>query len=458
MYALHKYVFENDIAQVSTLLNKDKELLSTEKIKDIHGNTPLHISISMGHKECTHLLLKHNHPISVKNMNGWTPLQEAISYGDRQILMSLHKSSRKQAKESIKTRKPGLKTALDKLGGDFEMVLNWDFQSWVPFVSRILPSDTCLLYRCGSRVRMDSTLEDFSDMRWVRGDITFIIDFDADPEPEIILMDNKRKVFQHMRKISQQEREATIEDEVDVAMSTDIVDAAIKTRGMSVERMQEGWIFKQKKSEKIGDFPADVYRLNGLTFQTRKRREHLSEEDIKKNKALREAFSRGENTEQVLEQVEGNSLEKRNSLAPPEPPKFSWNEYITSSPGQHGNLGRKMKMKVNAKTFEAVLGVSQDFPVKLEDLLPIFEALGPRAKLFSKLRDFITMRLPPGFPVRIDIPIFPTVKATVSFPRFQFRDSFETDFFSVPKSYKEDPSWFEKSSKERQAEKKKTKK
>nr|XP_039259237.1 ankyrin repeat domain-containing protein 13C-like [Styela clava] len=456
MYPLHKYVYEDNISEVSSLLNSDKDILSPNSLKDLHGNTPLHLSVSLGHKECTHLLLKHNHPIAVKNTLGWTPLQEAISYGDRQILTSLYKSLRKQGKQSIKKKRSELLSALDKLGGDFEMELHWDFQSWVPFVSRILPSDTCLIYRQGSKVRMDSTLEDFSDMRWVRGDISFIVDFSTEPEPEITLMDNKRMVYQRMKKVSQQEREASIEDEVDITMSSDIVDASIKTRDVILDRVQEGWIFKQDKCEKIGKFPADFYRLKGLTFQTRKRREHLSEEDIRKNRALRDAFSRGENTEQVLEEAEGG-IEKRKSLPVPSKPEMTWDQYIKSPPGDYECLGRKTKVKTSMKTFEPLLGMSREFPVTLENLLPILEALGPKAKLFSKLRDFVTMKLPPGFPVRIDLPIFPTVKATVSFPQFQFRNDFDDDFFSVPKSYKEDPSWFDKSSKERQVERKKSK-
>lgn len=48
------------------------------------GNTPLHLSVMLGRKEFTKLLLAHNAPVKVKNIQGWSPLSEAISYGDRQ--------------------------------------------------------------------------------------------------------------------------------------------------------------------------------------------------------------------------------------------------------------------------------------------------------------------------------------------------------------------------------------
>lgn len=38
---------------------------------------------------------------------------------------------------------------------------------------------------------------------------------------------------------------------------------------------------------------ADFYAVNGLVLESRKRREHLSEEDIMRNKAIMESLSKG---------------------------------------------------------------------------------------------------------------------------------------------------------------------
>lgn len=38
---------------------------------------------------------------------------------------------------------------------------------------------------------------------------------------------------------------------------------------------------------------ADFYLVNGLVLESRKRREHLSEEDILRNKAIMESLSKG---------------------------------------------------------------------------------------------------------------------------------------------------------------------
>ncbi|OTF82513.1 ankyrin repeat domain containing protein [Euroglyphus maynei] len=53
--------------------------------KDVHGNTPLHLAVMLGHRDQINFLIQHNAPIKTKNIQGWTPLDEAISYGDRKI-------------------------------------------------------------------------------------------------------------------------------------------------------------------------------------------------------------------------------------------------------------------------------------------------------------------------------------------------------------------------------------
>lgn len=43
----------------------------------------------------------------------------------------------------------------------------------------------------------------------------------------------------------------------------------------------------------VGAFHADFYQINGMVLESRKRREHLSEEDLQKNKAIMESLTKG---------------------------------------------------------------------------------------------------------------------------------------------------------------------
>jgi len=109
--------------------------------------------------------------------------------------------------------------------GDFYLQLKWDFQSWckyftfsylshqnlnillsyylfliaVPLVSRILPSDVCKIHKKGSKIRVDTTLVDFTDMHWERGDISIVFNGETDRQHSLFILDNKQKVYQQVR-------------------------------------------------------------------------------------------------------------------------------------------------------------------------------------------------------------------------------------------------------------------
>lgn len=72
------------------------------------------------------------------------------------------------------------------------------FNFIVPLVSRVLPSDVCKIHKSGASIRMDTTLVDFNDMRWERGDISFIFNGDQKPSKSLAILDNKTKRYQRV--------------------------------------------------------------------------------------------------------------------------------------------------------------------------------------------------------------------------------------------------------------------
>lgn len=99
-------------------------------------------------------------------------------------------------------------------------------------------------------------------------------------------------------------------------MSSDIMAAQMSTKGITFSRAQTGWIFREDRrvcftfifsinnifsrfnnviiiKEMVGPFNADFYQINGMILASRKRREHLSEEDLQKNKAIMELLTKG---------------------------------------------------------------------------------------------------------------------------------------------------------------------
>lgn len=85
-----------------------------------------------------------------------------------------------------------------------------------------------------------------------------------------------------------------IEDEVDLLMSTDIMAAQISTKSISFVRAQSGWIFREDRKELVaGQYESELYTVHGLVLESRKRREHLSSDDLLKNKAFLESITKG---------------------------------------------------------------------------------------------------------------------------------------------------------------------
>ncbi|XP_036302833.1 ankyrin repeat domain-containing protein 13C isoform X4 [Pipistrellus kuhlii] len=390
-YPVHECVFKGDVRRLSSLIR-------THNIgqKDNHGNTPLHLAVMLGNK-----------------------------------VTALLRKLKQQSRESVEEKRPRLLKALKELG-DFYLELHWDFQSWVPLLSRILPSDACKIYKQGINIRLDTTLIDFTDMKCQRGDLSFIFNGDAAPSESFVVLDNEQKVYQ---RIHHEESEMETEEEVDILMSSDIYSATLSTKSISFTRAQTGWLFREDKTERVGNFLADFYLVNGLVLESRKRREHLSEEDILRNKAIMESLSKGGNImEQNFEPV------RRQSLTPPPQNTITWEEYISAENGKAPHLGRELVCKENKKTFKATIAMSQEFPLGIQSILNVLEVIAP-FKHFNKLREFVQMKLPPGFPVKLDIPVFPTITATVTFQEFRY-DEFDGSIFTIPDDYKEDPSRF----------------
>ncbi|NXW14389.1 AN13B protein, partial [Circaetus pectoralis] len=66
------------------------------------------------------------------------------------------------------------------------------------------------------------------------------------------------------------------------------------------------------------------------------------------------------------------------------------------------DMGRPMELTTKTQKFKAKLWLCEDHPLSLcEQVAPIIDLMAISNALFAKLRDFITLRLPPGFPVKI---------------------------------------------------------
>ncbi|CAL9154062.1 unnamed protein product [Musa hybrid cultivar] len=86
------------------------------------------------------------------------------------------------------------------------------------------------------------------------------------------------------------------------------------------------------------------------------------------------------------------------------------------------------------KGLRPILWLSPDFPLQTEELLPLLDILANKVKAIRRLRDLLTTKLPPGtFPVKVAIPVVPTIRVLVTFSKFEELQPLE-EFWTPPSS------------------------
>ncbi|CAD6249030.1 unnamed protein product [Miscanthus lutarioriparius] len=85
------------------------------------------------------------------------------------------------------------------------------------------------------------------------------------------------------------------------------------------------------------------------------------------------------------------------------------------------------------KGLRPVLWLTPDFPLKTDELIPLLDVLANKVKAVRRLRELLTTKLPTGtFPVKIAIPIVPTIRVIVTFTKFE--ELQPVDEFATPPS------------------------
>lgn len=455
---LHEAIFKNDIDKINKILD-DVEFIKQNKLvdrQDKHGNTALHLACMLGRpKEIVGKMLRKETKWSpdVKNLNRWTPFHEACSYGDREILKLMAQQLKDTMDDAIQVNYAKLEGFLEKTK-NLRLVLKWEFQSWVPMISRFLPSDICVITKHGKSMRIDTGLLNFESLFWRKGlRDTYLLY----SRGKWIVVDSKKKLYQYFEAPKMLKN---IDDKVDEIMSSDILDIELKSSEMEFTRSTYGWIWKADKLGKVGPYNAALYDFSNVYLIWRKRREHLSDEDLKRNKLAFKAFANAVGSGKQAREVEADSssadennqtggnqtdsddqeeatTSHRESLPPPPPTNVTWTQYLEAEPGLHPILGRPPKCKVLKKPFKASVALSEEFPLSKHEFLDLLSVVP--LKSFKKLKEFVEMKLPEGFPVRIDVPLFPFLSARITFEDFSFTEGpGDESVFTVPADYQED--------------------
>lgn len=107
----------------------------------------------------------------------------------------------------------------------------------------------------------------------------------------------------------------------------------------------------------------------------------------------------------------------------------------SSSRSSEGENRRKDGNQENEyrKGLRPILWLSTNFPLRIEELLPLLDILANKVKAIRRLRELLTTKLPMGtFPVKVALPVVPTIRVVVTFTKFEELPPLEE--FSTPPS------------------------
>ncbi|CAH3155531.1 unnamed protein product [Pocillopora meandrina] len=424
VYPLHWHVWHKDASSLEEelALNKhNKELL------DPRGRTPLHLAVSLGYVDCVKCLLRGGCDANAINQDGWNVSHEAISTGNPEILSLVlqHRDFQRGSQ-----RLAGIPELLEELNStpDFYVEMKWEFTSWVPFMSRMCPSDTYKIYKCGANVRADTTLIGFDQNDWQRGNRSYVFKGGAEGGEFLEIDHEKKRYFKETLHIREDFRDLEglkpSEDVINARLTTPAVATMLNTDNIAFTRHKTMWGWGGDKTEVVNGYECKVYTASGVEVLTKTRVEHLNAEDKQMAQNTNDTFAAnglqtllGIEEENVSNNVEDDQVGSDLDCTSSNPYKMSLEEYFNPNPESNTrDIGKLKEMTVKKQKFKATISMCDKHPLSLrEQVLPIVKLLAISNTHFAKLRDFIALHLPAGFPVKIEIPLFHVLNAKITF-------------------------------------------
>ncbi|XP_065831324.1 ankyrin repeat domain-containing protein 13B-like isoform X2 [Oscarella lobularis] len=426
-YPLHWFVWRDDAARLERHISMHKEEMER---KDKRGRTPLHLAVSLGRTECARVLLANGADVTAENATKYTVFNEAISTGISELVECVLQCRDFRLGIEGAQAIPHLMERVQQ-SPDFYVEMTWEFSSWVPFLSRACPSDTYRIWKKGANVRIDTSLIGFDNMSWIRGNKRFL--FKGDNTKTVFMEIDLDKKIVHQEIFDIRKRTDPIQaatprpKAVAACLSNPNVSTVLHSDNISFSRAKSGLLgFRSDRTEDVGRYSAKVFSACDVEFVTRTRTEHLSEAEKRKFKGggLKKLLGLSGDSDQ--EKTEENASATARPSFDGNPRRMSPDEYFRPGPnfksGEH-DIGRKPEVSVSSQKFKATLWMADEFPLSLGDqVLPVIELLAANISHFAKLRDFIHLHLPGGFPVKIEIPLFHVLNAVVTFSNINGSD------------------------------------
>ncbi|CAD7700140.1 unnamed protein product [Ostreobium quekettii] len=411
-FPLHMAAYDGDHSVMKSLIATASREQLVEK--DPHGNTALHIAVMRQNRVAVEALLGVGVPSKIRNERGWTALDEAISMKNRALVTLLYKYGVQEIKDELKGAKQQLLKTLSGMP-DYSMELTWQLGS--PVLGFLLrkwaPYDTYTIWKQGTKIRVDGTLMgiDKSSARilpeWKRGKFSLLFDGIKTPA-QLCLVDHTREMYLDVTEEKQRRKQAG-EFDVDAVIS----EGAGRTKLRAVNfrfKPVKGWA-GGVLSEKIEGWTTKVYEASGKM---------MAVTCVKQDWRIPRLAT--------FEEYLAINMPQDTSMELPVNPTS-----LNGAP----NGGKGQKAQAKPKKFTGRCWMAENFPMSLQQLLPLLDVVGHANKHLGMaarfMRKYGDMKM---FPVRIQVPLMWTVYLLVSFKKFRLsRQRPDEKWFQIPAGF-----------------------
>ncbi|CAA7037787.1 unnamed protein product [Microthlaspi erraticum] len=378
--------------------------------------TPLHLAVRLGDVFAVKTISSAGADLTLQNAAGWNPLHEAWCRQKSEITETILRHQRLSAWRKWRRRLPHLIAVLRRMK-DFYMEISFHFESSViPFVGKMAPSDTYKIWKRGGDLRVDTSLAGFDGFKIRRANQSFLFLGDGDefldvsPGTLLVLNRDDKTVLN------------AFENAGDPISDSEIADycsqSSLYRPGMDVTEAEvvemTNWR-RQEKIETVGEWKAKAYDIENVSFSFKSRKvvagetEQSLPSDDQNHRSVSEPLRRRRRQQSSfnVEEKVGFSSGRRRSVSMPEAAV----PVASSVP--------RIKEKEYVKSLSPSVWLTDEFPLKTEELLPLLDILANHVKAVRRMRELLTAKFPPGtFPVKLSIPVIPTVKVVITFTKF----------------------------------------
>eukprot|EP00732_Lithocolla_globosa_P004049 Lithocolla_globosa_v1_NODE_3506_length_1652_cov_8.917345.p1 type:complete len:455 gc:universal NODE_3506_length_1652_cov_8.917345:56-1420(+) len=442
MFHIHHAIWEGDEAKLLQVLSSIPKEELTDQINtfDYAGNAPIHLATLLNRPNMVDILMQNGSYIDYKNKEGWKPLDEARSVGDRNLIECVLRHYNKKIEQVMQDKALEAHQQLSTLD-DFYCELDWEFSSWIPFASRFCPSDKIKIWKTGSRIRMDSTLITFERLQWVRGNMSIYFTIDDAGVLTVAGADHDKKVYEEFQLGNEQDMHETINSQMGMPIRGDV---RLPSEQIVFEREQTFLGLGDNVFESVHNHRCAVYEVKKILVTFRTRREHLLTSSSSSSSSLFEGTTNTKSASDLVAERNVEGIDRRinaykysatttkPSLPAPLHHGYSFDSYFAPSPThQDRHLGRAKKEDASTYTFGGKIWVCDDFPLSMENYVALLEILSFGHPFVEKFKDFVQLKLPDGFPMQVEMPMFYVLKARVTMAKWE-RKSSDPKLFELP--------------------------